>query len=77
MVFDFLIFDLILILSQVPTIMPAPAIAIKTFFGERAFLLLEGQKVVPKRTLATGFAFDFPNLEGAVRDAIQERQGKK
>eukprot|EP00026_Physarum_polycephalum_P011469 Phypoly_transcript_11699.p1 GENE.Phypoly_transcript_11699~~Phypoly_transcript_11699.p1 ORF type:complete len:312 (+),score=48.79 Phypoly_transcript_11699:186-1121(+) len=62
---------------QVPTIVPAPAIGIKTFFGERAFLLLEGQKVVPKRTLETGFSFEFPNLEGALRDAIQERQGKR
>ncbi len=57
--------------------MPSPEFVIKTMFGERAFLLLEGQKVIPKRTLETGFAFDFPTLEGALRDAIQERQGKK
>lgn len=51
-----------------PTILPVPEFAIKMMMGERAFLLLEGQKVVPKRTLESGFKFDFPDLESALRD---------
>jgi len=62
---------------NVPTFLPSPGMVIKAVFGERAYLLLEGQKVIPKRTLETGFAFDFPNLEGALRDAIHERQATK
>jgi NAD dependent epimerase/dehydratase family enzyme len=40
----------------------------KLVFGEGAGILVDGQAAVPKRLLASGFTFDFPDLEGALRD---------
>jgi len=58
-----------------PAIFPLPSFAVKLLFGQRAFLLLEGQKVNPKRTLESGFKFEFADLESALRDVIQARKG--
>lgn len=41
---------------------PAPAFALKLVLGERANMLLESQRVVPERLLATGFNFRYKNL---------------
>jgi uncharacterized protein (TIGR01777 family) len=49
-----------------PTLLPAPAIALRTALGEMGGLLLEGQRVLPKRALAEGFAFGHPELSGAL-----------
>eukprot|EP01111_Echinosteliopsis_oligospora_P000240 TRINITY_DN10215_c0_g1_i1.p1 TRINITY_DN10215_c0_g1~~TRINITY_DN10215_c0_g1_i1.p1 ORF type:complete len:293 (+),score=94.69 TRINITY_DN10215_c0_g1_i1:87-965(+) len=54
-----------------PTIMPLPSIAVKTLFGERAFLLLEGQQVIPKRTLDSGFEFKYPTIQQALQNITQ------
>ncbi|XP_033626771.1 epimerase family protein SDR39U1-like isoform X2 [Asterias rubens] len=54
-----------------PAIIPAPGFAIKTVFGsERAVMLLEGQKVIPKRTIESGYEFKFPDIEGAVKNIV-------
>lgn len=53
-----------------PSFMPTPAFALKVALGDMAELLTEGQRVLPKRTLASGFAFQFPELEGALRDLL-------
>jgi len=38
--------------------------------GERACLLLEGQKVLPKKMETAGFRFAFINLADALRDLL-------
>uniref|UniRef100_A0A8B9QSC4 Epimerase family protein SDR39U1 n=1 Tax=Anas platyrhynchos TaxID=8839 RepID=A0A8B9QSC4_ANAPL len=38
--------------------------------GRRAVMLLEGQKVVPKRTLESGYHFIFPDLSAALKDIV-------
>jgi NAD dependent epimerase/dehydratase family enzyme len=45
-----------------------PAFAARLMFGEMAdALLLAGQRVVPRALLDSGFRFDHPTLEDALR----------
>jgi uncharacterized protein (TIGR01777 family) len=46
----------------------APASLLKLSMGESASLLLEGQRVLPKRMLAAGQSFRFGKLEDALKD---------
>lgn len=46
----------------------APASLLKLSLGESASLLLEGQRVLPKRMLAAGQPIRFPKLEEALKD---------
>lgn len=50
-----------------PTILPVPTFVLKIIFGEGAGIMVDGQAAVPKRLLESGFIFDFPELEGALR----------
>jgi len=51
-----------------PTLVPLPAVAVKLLFGEMGDeLLLSGQKVLPKKLIASGFSFAHPDLESALR----------
>lgn len=49
-----------------PTLLPMPPLAAKLLLGEGATLLLDGQKVIPKRLLEAGFVFQHPELDGAL-----------
>ena len=53
-----------------PTILPAPAVALKLALGEMSGLLLTGQRAIPARLQAEGFEFHFKDLEPALKDAI-------
>ncbi len=53
-----------------PALLPTPAWVLRLALGEMSTLLLEGQRAVPKRLLDLGFAFEFPDLEGALRDLL-------
>jgi len=54
-----------------PTILPAPAVALRLAFGEMAdALLLSSQRVVPARAAETGFVFRHPDLRGALRHLL-------
>lgn len=54
-----------------PAIIPAPSFVFNLVYGkERAKLLLEGQKVIPKRTLELGYCYKFPQLKGALANII-------
>jgi NAD dependent epimerase/dehydratase family enzyme len=37
-------------------------------------ILLEGQKVLPKKLLDTGYRFRFPNLPGALADILSRKR---
>jgi uncharacterized protein (TIGR01777 family) len=50
-----------------PALFVAPSFAMKLALGERACLLLEGQRVIPKRLESSGFQFAYPRLEGALQ----------
>jgi hypothetical protein len=54
-----------------PSVMPAPALAVRLALGEMAdALLLSSQRVVPARATALGFAFRFPDFDAALRDVL-------
>jgi NAD dependent epimerase/dehydratase family enzyme len=51
-----------------PAVLPLPAFAVRTIFGEMGEgVLLAGQHVAPKRLLASGFRFLREDLEAALR----------
>ncbi len=57
-----------------PAIMPLPAFVIRLLFGEMGkTLLLQGQRVVPRRLLTAGFSFEFATLEAAFADIFRKR----
>ncbi|WP_265089950.1 DUF1731 domain-containing protein [Psychrobacter ciconiae] len=49
-----------------PTIMSVPASVLKVGFGEMSTLLLDGQKVLPKALLDSGFEFHQPTIAQAL-----------
>jgi uncharacterized protein len=51
-----------------PSLVPAPAFALELLYGEMArATLLAGQRVLPKALLRSGFRFEYPTLEEALR----------
>ncbi|TVR62657.1 MAG: TIGR01777 family protein [Gemmatimonadales bacterium] len=54
-----------------PTLLPAPALAIRAALGEMGDqLLLSGQRAVPERAQGTGYDFLFPDLEESLRHQL-------
>jgi uncharacterized protein len=59
---------------QRPTIVRAPAFALKLAFGEMAdATLLASQRVVRSRLTEQGFSFAFPRLDSALAEALRKR----
>ena len=54
-----------------PALFVAPGFVLKLAMGERACLLLEGQRVIPKRLQSSGFQFAHPRLDGALLDLLK------
>jgi uncharacterized protein (TIGR01777 family) len=53
-----------------PSALPTPALALRLALGEMAEVVLASQRVVPRRALALGHRFLFPDLEAALRDLL-------
>lgn len=57
-----------------PTFMPAvPGFLVKLTLGEFGSVLLNGQKVLPKRLMDMGFGFQFSNIKEALEDLLMRR----
>jgi uncharacterized protein (TIGR01777 family) len=55
-----------------PALLPVPSWVLRTVFGEMAeALVLEGQRVLPRKADAAGFRFDHPKLAGALSDLLR------
>lgn len=54
-----------------PAFMRVPAFALRLAMGDAASILLEGQRVVPKRATDLGFAFRFGELRPALEDVLR------
>jgi uncharacterized protein (TIGR01777 family) len=53
-----------------PAMFPAPEFALKLVFGEAAYIVSEGQRVLPAATLAAGYAFEFPEINAACANLV-------
>jgi uncharacterized protein len=54
-----------------PSLVPAPAFALRLALGELSSLVLGGQHAIPSRLTELGFTFRFPDLEPALRDVLR------
>lgn len=54
-----------------PHWIPAPSFALKLLLGEMSMLVLEGQKVLPKKLEQYGYTFLYPDLQGALQQIYQ------
>jgi uncharacterized protein (TIGR01777 family) len=54
-----------------PSFMPMPAFAMRLLLGEKATLVLDGQRQMPKRLQQMGFQFHCPDVESALRDLLK------
>ncbi|MEP7274233.1 MAG: TIGR01777 family oxidoreductase, partial [Acidobacteriota bacterium] len=53
-----------------PAFLSAPSFALNLILGEMAEMVLASQRVVPGRTLDTGYQFRYPALAPALRDLV-------
>jgi uncharacterized protein (TIGR01777 family) len=51
-----------------PSWLPVPAFALRLLIGEGANFILTGQRVLPKRALASGYSFTYPTADEALAD---------
>lgn len=55
-----------------PALIPIPEFVLNVAFSEeRAKIMTEGQKVIPKRTLAYGFQYKYPDIDMACRQVAK------
>ena len=53
-----------------PSWLPVPAFVLETMLGEGASLVLEGQKVLPKRSIESGFKFGYASVSEALKQVL-------
>ena len=51
-----------------PSFMPAPGFMIKLVLGEFGSVILEGQRVIPKKLLENGFVFQYADIHQALQN---------
>lgn len=58
-----------------PTILPVPAFALKLIFGKEMAeeMLLSSTRAVPEKALKQGYKFQYPTLQGALKDKDKPR----
>jgi uncharacterized protein (TIGR01777 family) len=53
-----------------PSWLPVPSFALETLLGDGAMVVLEGQQVLPKRTLDYGFDYQYPTVKQALAEIV-------
>jgi len=53
-----------------PSFFPAPGFMVKLVLGEFGSVILEGQRVIPKRLLENGFVFRYPDIGKALQGIL-------
>ncbi len=54
-----------------PSWLPVPEFALELMLGDGAKVVLEGQKVLPKRTLSTHFNYQYPTIKPALEEIVK------
>jgi uncharacterized protein (TIGR01777 family) len=54
-----------------PSFFRVPGFLLRTLMGEKATLVLDGQRPVPRRLLEAGYKFRFPAIEPALQDLLR------
>ncbi len=55
-----------------PALLPTPAFLLQLLLGEKATLVLDGQRALPRRLREAGFCFRYEYLEAALQDLCGE-----
>jgi uncharacterized protein (TIGR01777 family) len=53
-----------------PYYLPVPGFALRLLFGEVATVVLDGQRVLPTRLLASGYEFKYPRIDMALAEIL-------
>jgi hypothetical protein len=53
-----------------PSWLPVPSFALEGLLGEAAKVVLEGQQVLPKRTISYGFKYQYPTVKQALTEIL-------
>ncbi len=56
-----------------PSWLPVPSFALEALLGEGAKVVLEGQQVLPKRTISYGFEYQYPTVKQALTEILASR----
>ncbi|BAY10438.1 thylakoid membrane protein ThyD [Calothrix sp. NIES-2098] len=54
-----------------PSWLPVPGFALEALLGDGAKVVLEGQQVLPKRTVEVGFEYQYSNLQAALTQILE------
>ncbi len=54
-----------------PSWLPVPDFALEILLGDGAIVVLEGQQVLPKKTQAAGFSYQYPDLKPALAEIVK------
>lgn len=53
-----------------PSWLPVPGFALEALLGDGAMVVLEGQQVLPNRTLSVGFDYQYPTVKQALEEIV-------
>lgn len=53
-----------------PSFLPAPGFMVRLVLGEFGSVILEGQRVIPRRLLDHGFVFQYPDINKALQSIV-------
>jgi uncharacterized protein len=53
-----------------PALIPAPSLALRLVLGEVADVVIEGQRVLPRKALALGYSFRYATLDEALQQIL-------
>jgi uncharacterized protein (TIGR01777 family) len=53
-----------------PSFIPAPGFMVKLVLGEFGSVILEGQRVIPRRLIESGFVFQYPDIHKALQGIV-------
>lgn len=54
-----------------PCWLRAPSFALRILLGQVSCVVTKGQRVIPRRALALGYSYQYPDLEPALRDLLK------